>query len=89
MTDATVDVLNTAGAGVSLMGGRRPAAFRQRHRRGHLHGGAGAGGLPDGARKESHELGQPVLVHDIAGTDRWPQYRTQAMAVGDESLGPR
>lgn len=86
LTDATVEVLGVAGAGVSLQddsGGLRFVSatdedtskverVQEDCRQGPCH--------------EAHERGEVVLVPDIAATERWPDYRDKAAAVGFRTM---
>lgn len=86
LTDATVEVLGSAGAGVSLMekGGELrfvSATDEDTSTVERVQEAAQAGPC-----MEAHQLGQTVLVHDIAGDERWPKYREQAMTVGFHTM---
>lgn len=86
LTDATVEVLGTAGAGVSLMeeGGELRFVSATDEDTSKVERVQEACQL--GPCKEAHELGETVLVHDIASDHRWPKYREQAMAVGFQTM---
>ena len=86
LTDATVEVLGTAGAGVSLMEEGGQLRFVSATDEDTSTVERVQEDCQMGPCMESHELGRPVLVSDIASTDRWPQYRKQAMAVGFRTM---
>jgi GAF domain-containing protein len=86
LTDLTVDVLGLAGAGVSLEDEDGTLRFITANSEDVLKVEVAQEEANEGACHEAYQIGQVVVVEDVAGLGRWPAYEKVALEVGLRSV---
>lgn len=86
LTDRCVDVLDVAGAGVSLQDDGGKLRFVSATDEDSSQVERAQEDCQAGPCHDAHTQGEPMLVSDIVACEQWPQYRQQVVAVGYRSV---